>query len=171
MDQLQKLQLENQNLTSKYISTAISKPTTEGNQQIKELKDKIAIADANLSKIRKQKEEAENGTKRHSNLLRRELGPNIIVENLIKDQSGWKGRDEIICKLKNKISELQSKVNEVSIQNTSEEKSMMSSTKKSTKSMANEPKKRELIDKLTVDIKTAVYRLNSKMKLNRQNQS
>ena len=125
-EQLQKFTKDNEKL----VTTTSNTEAVDYNKEIKEYKDKIAVAESITNKFQKKVEESENEAKKYLLLLKRELGQSANMENILKDDPGWKAREDTITKLKSKNSELQNKIMALTQKSDSEQPSTTSTSSK-----------------------------------------
>ncbi len=83
--------------------------TSSGNN-ISEFKKKLKASDAKIADIRNKLQLTKEENSKLNILIKREIGENIDLDKALKDKNYWKGRSEIIERLKTKIKILESQI-------------------------------------------------------------
>lgn len=87
--------------------------TDRDSSEVTALQDKLSQSNNKLAEFRNQCEKLKKDLKVAHKVLAKEVGDGFNITSLLNDSSGWRGRQQQITSLQNKVTELKSQLGQV----------------------------------------------------------
>ncbi|KAL9658594.1 hypothetical protein ABK040_006131 [Willaertia magna] len=144
----------------------------EHERQIKEYKEKLEKSEKRSKMLREQNEKYKSENLKLRTVIQKEVGEDVVIDNLLNSTEGFRGRAQQIYLLKNKVKDLMKKLETVSTLNAGNSSPSLNSENVSkvnidasyvTQSVGSDEKQKKLLEKIEQERKEELSNLKKQI--------